>query len=137
MSTYNKHSQIFGIGFIPVANAVIRDFPGCNIIQVSGEWVEIPIMEGEFKEKMNTGNLIEQELKVSVADTGTDSADLLRNLFSQEGLVKMKFTNGLERVAGTNEFPLLVAIEEAGSPAVFNLSFNRNSPEPSKILKSF
>lgn len=137
MSTYDKHAQIFGMSFMPLAVAAIRNFPGANIIQVAGEWMDIPVIQGEFKEKMTSGSLIEQELKAAVTDTETDSAVSLRNLLRQEGIARLKFTNGHERVVGTDQFPVLMTLEESGSPAVFTLSFKRSSPEPAKILKSF
>lgn len=137
MNAYNKHAQIFGMGFIPLAVATVRNFPGADIIQVSGEWIDIPIVEGEFKEKITSGSLVEQELKATATDTSPDTVALLRDLLRQEGIVRLKFTNGLERVAGSDQFPVLMTIEESGSPAVFILSFKRSSPEPSKILKSF
>lgn len=137
MNTYDKRAQIFGMSFMPLTAATVRNFPGANIIQIAGEWIDIPIIQGEFSEKMTSGNLIEQELKAVVTDTGIDSAVSLRNLFRQEGVARLKFTNGFERVVGTDEFPVLLTIEESGSPASFKLSFKRDSPEPSKILKSF
>lgn len=137
MNTYNKRAQVFGMGFIPLKNATVLNFPGENVIRVTGEWVEMPIVQGEFKEKTIPGNLIEQELKAMITDTGTASADSLHDWFRQEGLVRLKFTNGSERVVGTDQFPVLIQLEESGSPAVFTLSFKRNSSEPAKILKSF
>lgn len=137
MNTYNKLAQIFGMSFMPLSAATIRNFPGANIIQVAGEWIDIPVIQGEFKEKMTSGSLIEQELKAVVTDTGIDSAVSLHNLFRQEGVARLKFTNGTERVVGTDQFPVLLTLEESGSPASFKLSFKRDSPELSKILKSF
>ena len=137
MNTYNKRAQIFGMSFIPLGIATVRNYPGANVIQVTGEWIGIPVIKGEFKEKIIPGSLIEQELKATITDTGAAYADSLHDLFRQEGLVRLKFTNGAERVVGTDQFPVLMQLEESGTPAAFTLSFKRNSSEPAKILKSF
>ena len=97
----------------------------------------IPVSSGEFKEKNVSGELTEQELKAVVTDTGASFSNSLRDLLCREGLVCLKFTNGSERVVGTDQFPVVVTLQESGSPAAFTLSFKRSSPEPAKILKSF
>lgn len=137
MHADDKRVQICAMSFIPVARAVVRNLPGVKTIQVSGDWTLIPISSGEFKEKTTSGDFTEQELKAVVTDTGSVFSASLYDLFRQEGLVRLRFTNGADRVVGTDQFPVLLTLEESGSPASFKLSFKRDSPEPSKILKSF
>lgn len=137
MHANDKRVQICAMSFIPVARAVVRNLPGVKTIQVSGDWTLIPISSGEFKEKTTSGDFTEQELKAVVTDTGSVFSASLYDLFRQEGLVRLRFTNGADRVVGTDQFPVLLTLEESGSPASFKLSFKRDSPEPSKILKSF
>ena len=88
MNIGDKRAQICAMGFIPVAASVVKNMPGVETIQVSGEWTPIPVSSGEFKEK-------------------------------------------------NDQFPVVVTLQESGSPAAFTLSFKRSSPEPAKILKSF
>ena len=137
MNIGDKRAQICAMGFIPVAASVVRNIPGVETIQVSGEWTPIPVSSGEFKEKNVSGELTEQELKAVVTDTGALFSNSLRDLLCREGLVRLKFTNGTERVVGTDQFPVVVTLQESGSPAAFTLSFKRSSPESAKILKSF
>lgn len=137
MHADDKRAQICAMSFIPVSRAVVRNLPGVKTIQVSGDWTLIPISSGEFKEKTTSGDFTEQELKAVVTDTGSVFSTSLHDLFRQEGLVRLKFTNGADRVVGTDQFPVLLTLEESGSPAIFKLSFKRDSPEPCKILKSF
>lgn len=137
MNTDDKRAQICGMGFIPVTAAVVKNVPGLETIQVSGEWTLLPVSSGEFKEKIVSGEVTEQELKAVVTDTGSSFSTLLRDLVRREGLVRLRFTNGSERVVGTDHFPVMMSLQESGSPAAFTLSFKRNSPEPAKFLKSF
>lgn len=137
MSIDDKRAQICAMSFIPIAVATIESLPGMKTIRISGDWTLIPISSGEFKEKTVSGDLTEQELKAVVTDTGSTFSASLHDLLRQEGLVRIKFTNGTDRVVGTDHFPVLLTLEESGSPAAFTLSFKRNSPESSKILKSF
>lgn len=137
MNTDDKRVQICGMGFIPVTAAVVKNVPGLETIQVSGEWTLLPVSSGEFKEKIVSGELTEQELKAVVTDTGSSFSTLLRDLVRREGLVRLRFTNESEKVVGTDHFPVMMSLQESGSPAAFTLSFKRNSPEPAKFLKSF
>lgn len=137
MIAEGKRAQICAMELIPISASQVNDRPGEKTIQVSGVWISIPISSGEFKEKVVPGELVEQEFKGSVTNTEADFAASLHDLLSQSCLVKLKFTNGAERVVGTDQFPVLLTLEEAGTPAAFTLSFKRNSPELSKKLKSF
>lgn len=137
MTIEDKRAQICAMSFIPVAAAVIRNQPGMKTIRVSGDWTKVPISSGEFKEKTVPGELTSQELKAVVTDTGSAASADLHDLCCREGLVRIRFTNGADRVVGTDQFPVLLILEETGSPASYTLSFKRDSPEPSKILKSF
>lgn len=137
MTIEGKRAQICAMELIPISAALVKERPGEKTIQVSGVWISIPISSGEFKEKVVSGELVEQEFKGSVTNTGTDFANSLRDLLAQNCLVRLRFTNGVERVVGTDQFPVLLTLEESGTPAAFTLSFKRSSPEPSKKLKSF
>lgn len=137
MSIEDKRVQVCRMNYLPIKSASVRNHPGAKTIAVSGDWSPIPIASGEFKEKVTESGTIEQELKATVTNTGSNMSELLHDLLREEGLVILQFTNGVVRVVGTDEFPVLMNIEESGSVAAFNLSFKRNSPEPAKILKSF
>ncbi|MEL5895024.1 hypothetical protein AAE250_16215 [Bacteroides sp. GD17] len=137
MNQFNKRSQICGMYFLPISGAQIYNVPGSNIIKVRGEWVNLAISSGDFKEKDELGGIVEQELKAIVTDTGEDKAALIRDLIMNEGLVLIQMTNGSRRVVGTEQFPVALSSECGGSPMTQTLSFKRDSPEPAKILKSF
>lgn len=78
MNIGDKRAQICAMGFIPVAASVVKNMPGVETIQVSGEWTPIPVSSGEFKEKNVAGELTEQELKAVVTDTGLQYFGRLR-----------------------------------------------------------
>lgn len=137
MNTYDKRAQICAMDFIRLDAATVQNLPGAETIHVSGQWVALPISQGEFSEKRVPGDLIEQELKATLTDTGDEMASGLKVSQSVYGLVLLTFTNRSRRVVGTDQFPVLLTLEESGSPAKFTLSFKRNSPEPAKILESF
>ncbi len=137
MNENDKRAQICALSYLPLPEATVRNLPGAKSIRVSGEWIDIPISKGEFKEKTTSGALVEQEIKATVTNTGNEFSARLHDLFNQEGLVRLKLTNGTERVVGTDQFPVLLTLEESGSPAAFSISCKRNSPEPAKTLTSF
>lgn len=137
MNQNNKRLQICGIEYLPVNDAQVINFLGETDIKVAGTFQKIPVSTGEFKEKIEPGTLIEQELNATVTDTGVMALAELRTLFSQEGILILKMTNGEAKVVGTDQFPVLVTTEISGSPSSMKLSFKRNSPELAKNYKSF
>ena len=137
MSNHTKRNQICGLLFIPLAEAEISNLPGSDSINVSGALTEIPIASGEFTEEQTNGSPAKQTLSANVTDTGQDTSSKLRQLFSQEGILVIQLTSGEQKVVGTDEFPVLVTMTQSGSPAAYQLTFDRESPEPAKFLQSF
>ena len=138
MNVNDKRSQIFELCFLPINHAEIMNRPGCNSIQVIGQWTNVRVSSGEWKETMErSGKPVEQELKAIVTDSSADKENQLHELFSQDGLLLLKLTNGEMKVIGSDEFPVRVFIERDGNPAKISLSLKRSSPEPAKILTSF
>ena len=137
MNRNDKRSAICRLDFLPVSQATVIDQPGSRLIKVRGDFNPIPIASGEFRETEEQGELVEQELTAVVTDTGSGRLAEMRNLFAQDGLVLLTFTNGEQRVVGTDEFPVHVNAELSGSPQSLTLSFRRNSAEPAKKYSSF
>lgn len=137
MKLDDKRAQICALYFISTADAMIENYPGVNYIRIHGTWTNIPVSSGEYKEKESPEESIEQEFKAVVTDTGADRLARLKELIMPNGLIRMKLTNGDDRVVGTDQFPVRITLEYSGSPAKLTLSFKRNSPEVSKLFKSF
>lgn len=137
MNRNDKRSAICRLDFLPVSQATVTDQPGSDLIKVRGSFNPVPIASGEFRETEEQGLPVEQELTAVVTDTGSDHLADIRQLFDQDGLVRLTFTNGEQRIVGTEEFPVHVNTELSGSPQALTLSFTRNSPEPSKKYSSF
>lgn len=137
MNENDKRAQICALSYLPLAGATVRNLSGAKSIRVSGKWTDIPISKGEFKEKTTSGSLVEQEIKATVTDTGDNFSARLHELLNQEGLVRLRLTNGAEMIVGSDQFPVLLTLEKSGSPEAFSLSCKRNSPEPAKTLTSF
>lgn len=51
MNIGDKRAQICAMGFIPVAASVVKNMPGVETIQVSGEWTPIPVSSGGVQGK--------------------------------------------------------------------------------------
>ena len=137
MNLNDKRAAICRLDFLPVSQATVIDQPGSRLIKVQGDFNPIPIASGEFRETEEQGELVEQELTAVVTDTGADRLAAIRDLFAQDGLVLLAFTNGEQRVVGTDEFPVHVNAELSGSPLALTLSFRRHSAEPAKKYSSF
>lgn len=138
MSIEDKRAQVCGIAFIPLLNAEVKNVPGSNLIYVRGAWVSIGASSCEWQESQaQAGSPVEQELKATVTNTSSSQEKLLRELLSYDVLTLLEFTNGEEKVVGTDEFPVRLSIERNGNPGKITLSFKRSSPEPAKILASF
>ena len=137
MSNRTKRNQICGMRFIPLNEAEIYNQPGSNTIKVTGYMTEIPIASGEFTEEVTDGSPTKQTLSANVTDTGQVTYANFRQLFNQEGILVIQLTSGETKVVGTDEFPILVTTTLTGSPAAYQLTLERESPEPAKFLQSF
>lgn len=137
MNENNKRAQLCGMDFLPIAGASINNQPGADYIRIAGTWREIPVSSGEWKETEAMNGIIAQELKVVVTNTSDEFLKELRGWLRQEGVVRLTFTNEIMRVVGTDQFPVLLTIEQGGSPSSLTLSMKRDSPEPAKLYQSF
>lgn len=137
MNRNDKRAAICRLDFLPIGQATVSNQPGSGSIKVRGSFNPIPIASGEFRETEEQGQPVEQELTAVVTDTGSGHLADIRQLFAQDGLVLLTFTNGEQRVVGTDEFPVHVNTELSGTPQTLTLSFRRNSAEPAKIYSSF
>lgn len=137
MRNHTKRNQICGLKFIPLAEAEIFNLPGSDSIKVTGNMEEIPIASGEFTEEVTDGSPTKQTLSANITDTGQVTYANFRKLFNQEGILVIQLTSGEKKVVGTDEFPVLVTTTLSGSPAAYQLTFDRESPEPAKFLQSF
>ena len=137
MNSNDKRSAICRLDFLPIAQATVKNQPGENSIQVRGSFNPVPIASGEFRETEEQGLPVEQELTAVVTDTGSDHLAEIRQILYQDGLVRITFTNGEQRIIGTDEFPVRINTVVSGSPQALSLTFTRNSAEPSKKYSSF
>lgn len=137
MNQNDKRSSVCRLAFLPVALAKVTDKPGSMFIQVQGTFIPIPISSAEFRETEKQGTAVEQELKAAVTCTGSDCLASIRETFNQDGLILIGFTNGEQKIIGTDEFPVHVDTELSGTPKTLTLSFTRNSAEPAKVYSSF
>ena len=137
MNRNDKRAAICRLDFLPISQATVKNQPGNNLIQGSGSFSPVPIASGEFRETEEQGAPVEQELEAVETDTGSGRLAEIRELFAQDGLVRLTFTNGEQRIVGTDEFPVHVNAELSGSPQTLTLSFRRDSAEPAKIYSSF
>lgn len=137
MNRNDKRSAICRLDFLPISQATVQNQPGNPTIQVRGSFNPVPIASGEFRETEEQGAPVEQELSAVVTDTGSDRLAEIRQLFAQDGLVLLTFTNGEQKLVGTDEFPVHVNAELNGSPQALTLSFTRLSAEPAKKYSSF
>lgn len=134
----DKIAQIYEMYYLDLDNAEVEYFPGKDIIKVSGDWINLKISKADFKEtKEMVGMPVEQELTATITDTGLDKQTEIELLLSSYGLVRLRYTNGIDKVIGTDKFPVHLSYEKSGSPSVIILSMKYSSPELSKVLKSF
>lgn len=134
MNKENKRAQICAVGWMLADDAEIDNYLGEHKISVSGKWSDMDISSAEFKESQTNGEMVQQELKVTIADSSEENEKKLRGVFSSEIILRIDYTNGDSLVIGTNTCPVRISMERSGSPGKLVLSVKRSSPEPSKFL---
>lgn len=137
MSIENKRAQICAVGWMLADDAEIDNYLGEHKISVSGNWSNMGMSSAEFKESQTNGEIVQQELKVTIADSSEENEKSLRGVLSSEIILRIDYTNGDSLVVGTNTCPVRISMERSGSPGKLILSVKRSSPEPSKFIQSF
>lgn len=137
MNKENKRAQICAVGWMLTDDAEIDNYLGEHRISISGDWLDMGISSAEFKESQTNGEMAQQELKVTIADSSEENEKRLRGVVYSEIILRIDYTNGDSLVVGTNTCPVRISMERSGSPGKLVLSVKRSSPEPSKFLRSF
>ncbi len=137
MKENNKRAQIYKLEFCSLDNAVIHNIPSSRFIKVSADWFDIPISTAEFTEVPSADNMIEQELKGIITDTSAINRKELEEVLADYGILRCTYTNGVQRIIGTDQFPVEVELSENGSPARYELTVNHKSASKAKIYQSF
>lgn len=137
MNVNDKRAQICKLEFADIDYAVVSSEPSSPYIQISADWFDIPISSAEFSEGTDQNNLVKQELKGIVTNTGNITRAELTEKLANYGLLRMTYTNGEQRVLGSAQFPVAVTLEENGSPARLELTVSHESATRAKKFQSF
>lgn len=139
MNQNNKRATIVSLHFYPIVEStIVRCYPGRQILSVTGMAYSFRPQSAEFKETLTQGSdEVSQQFSAIITDVSLASSAGMRRNLSLPGLLLMIYSNSEKRVVGTDQFPVMITLEESGRPAQFKLSFKRTSPEPSKFFQSF
>lgn len=137
MNQNNKRAAIVQVAFYPLHSARVHYLPGRSHLSLSGSSHTFRPQTAEFKETLTQGDEVSQQFSAIITDVSLASSAGMRRNLSLPGLLLMIYSNSEKRVVGTDQFPVMITIEESGRPAQFKLSFKRTSPEPSKFFQSF
>lgn len=138
MNQNNKRATIVRLHFYPIVEStVVNSYPGRQILSVTGPNYDFRPQSAEFKETVIQGDEVSQQFNAIITDVSLASNASMRRILSLPGLLLLVFSNDEIRVVGTDQFPVMITLEESGRPAQFKLSFKRTSPEPSKFFQSF
>ena len=135
MKANNKRSYLIGLSVIALSAAQVTNYPGSDTIDVLGSWLDLNFSSGVWSEyPSNIGQGTQQTLSVTITDASLAMEKKLKSICSTYVLVKLHFSNGVQKVVGTDEFPVLLQMESTGAPSAFSLSLDRNSPEAAKLV---
>lgn len=134
-SNSEKRNRIIGLEYVLLSDATVRDYPG-NFIQVlTSDWNPLPFTSISFNESDSTnGEYINQEIAIVLTGTNSEVEKTLLDISGRELLIRLKYGSGMEKVVGTEENPVILAVGSAGSPVQHTLETKRNSAEKSKAL---
>lgn len=134
----DRRSDICKIDFVYTSQAIIRDYPGKDIYVKTSEWTPIKYSSATFQESDElNGEPVVQELTVKISGGNEDAEQLIRNICGLEILLRLTYSNGNQKIIGTEDNPVLLSHTSSESPRVQMLHSKRNSAEKTKYLKSF
>lgn len=138
MTNFDKHMQVCGAAFMPVADALIS----CNhakagaSIRVEGSWTELPVATAEFSEEQGERGLITQKFEAAMSEAKNDTWNNLLGMMNTYGLLRIDYTNGERRVVGDDQWPVKLSVSKDGDPLKVKLSFKRVTCSHSRLLAS-
>jgi hypothetical protein len=131
----SKRATICGVDYVMNNHATVKDFPGSMITVLVTEWVPIRFSSISFTENDEVnGEFVSQELTINVKGIDNDTEQNLRDIAGQGVLVRLKYTNGVYKIVGTEENPVVLSLSSEGSPVNQSLVSKRNSAEKAKYL---
>lgn len=138
LKTIDKIAQIISLSYCCVNECTVIDLPGLQEIKVRATWEPVQISSIEFSEKQNEmGGVWEQVLTAVVTGLNKVQQEEFEKMAGIPLLMNLGYTNNLSKIVGTKEFPVFIVIQSVASSHAMSITFNRVSPECSKILKSF
>lgn len=131
----SKRSSICGAEIIACAESDVVSVPGnCNI-SVSGVWEKLDFSSVEFSEKPTSdSSSYDVSIDFSFSDTCQDNYIHLITWCNIYVLIKLIYSDGSVKVVGSPDFPVILQLNNEGSPAKFHLTYSGQQPEPSKYL---
>ncbi|MDR1436793.1 MAG: hypothetical protein LBI65_01610 [Candidatus Symbiothrix sp.] len=133
----DKRSAVCRIYYIERSKATVYDYPG-NVISVTGSWNEIRFSAVTFEEKEEiNGDMVTQELHIKISGSQKATGQTIRAVCGREIFVRLQYSNGEDKIIGTDDNPVLFSHSSGDSPVAQSLYFKRNSAEKAKHLQSF
>lgn len=130
----SKISQIFSVYYMLVHDAIISETIGVNSIKISGTWKKIPMSSAELKESSLNGDMSSQEISIKVTDSSSSSETIINDIAQKLIILKLDYTDGVSKIIGNENHPVVLTKSKEGSPQYFLLSMKRDTPEISKLL---
>lgn len=131
----SKRSSICRAEIIACAECDVIFIPGNSNISVSGVWEKLKFSSVEFSEKPTSdSSSYDVSIDFSFSDTSHDYYIHLMTWCNIYVLIKLVYSDGSVKVVGSSDFPIILKLNNEGTPAKFHLTYSGQQPEPSKYL---
>lgn len=131
-----KRAHIVAVSIVEVHQAVVTNFIATDFIQVNASWTKLDMTDISFEEdSVENGKPVSQVFSGKITTFTQTMEKELKNACSKHLLFKLDYSNGISKIVGTDQYPVVSTLKAGGDYHSYILSFKRNSPQSSKFLK--
>lgn len=132
----DKRAHIVAVSIIEVHQAVVTNFIAMESIHINASWTKLNMTEISFEEdSIENGQPVLQTFSGKITAFTETMEKELKNYCSKHLLFKLDYSNGISKIVGTDQYPVVPTLKSGGDYHSYILSFKRNSPQSSKFLK--
>lgn len=131
----SKRATICGVDYVFNHDATVKDYPLQDLIVIVPSWTPIKYSSVSFSQSDdNNGEMIIQELSITLKGMDPEAEKELNTITGKGVLVRLKYSNGLYKVVGTEDNPVIFSQKVDSSPTSLMIISKRLSAEKAKYL---
>lgn len=139
MNTENKRADIYSVSFLKPSNCSMIMLYNKGVAIVNGTFIKLNgLMKISYEESSDAfGILITQKFSAIASDTSPENRTYLESLCGIPLILQITYSNGVKKVLGSIDRPIVLSFSNGGNPTVYTLTFQRIDRGTALLYQSF